>query len=456
LGERESSPSPQGQAATACLFHLQEDIMINLISLLAAALAVALSAIVSRVSPKNLSPPPIRRNSSAVVPRSGIMFPDRNQRYVHGRNLMRLMKAGLVLGLLAGSMPAAVAATGRGNVERVEVVFVLDTTGSMGDLIDGAKRKIWSIANTIVETNPDADVAMGLIGYRDRGDDYVVKSHQMTEDLQSLYGRLVKFEADGGDDTPESVNEALDTAVSKITWSKGDDVRRIVFLVGDAPPHMDYPDERQYPAILKEAKQRGIIVNAVQAGDMMETTGIWKDIAQRGNGRYMAIPQNGGEVLVIVSPYDDDIRMLQDELDHSVVPFGRLDVQEEVVKKMAERKAAAPSTQVENSKYYAKRAKKEVVTGGGDLLADVRNGTVELDAVPEKELPEELQSLALEKRKVWVNERLAARQALEKRMEALVAKRDAYVAEERRKTETSRTTDSFDRAVEETIKVQMQ
>jgi Mg-chelatase subunit ChlD len=353
-------------------------------------------------------------------------------------------------------MPAAVAATGRGNVERVEVVFVLDTTGSMGDLIDGAKRKIWSIANTIVETNPDADVAMGLIGYRDRGDDYVVKSHQMTEDLQSLYGRLVKFEADGGDDTPESVNEALDTAVSKITWSKGDDVRRIVFLVGDAPPHMDYPDERQYPSILKEAKQRGIIVNAVQAGDMLETIGIWKDIAQRGNGRYMAIPQDGGDVVVIVSPYDDDIRMLQDELDHSVVPFGQMHKREEIVKKMAERKAAAPSTQVENSKYYAKRAKKEVVTGGGDLLSDVRNGAVTLDAVPEKELPDELQGLSLEKRKEWVNERLAARQALEKKMEELVAKRDAFVNEERRKSAETVEADSFDRAVEETIKVQLQ
>lgn len=45
----------------------------------------------------------------------------------------------------------------------VEVAFVLDTTGSMRPLIEGAKRKTWSIATTIVETNPDAEIRMGLV-----------------------------------------------------------------------------------------------------------------------------------------------------------------------------------------------------------------------------------------------------------------------------------------------------
>ena len=366
---------------------------------------------------------------------------------------MRLVSVVVAITLSGFVSSAALAATQATDVARVEVVFVLDTTGSMGDLIDGAKRKIWSIANTIVEQNPDADVAMGLVGFRDRGDQYVVKTHAMTEDLQSLYGRLVKFEADGGDDTPESVNAALDTAVSDIRWTKGDHVRRIVFLVGDAPPHMDYPDDRKYPEVLKVAKQRGIIVNAVQAGSDQETEAIWKDIAQRGQGRYMSIPQDGGAVVVVVTPYDDDIRDLQGELDLSVVPFGGAEQREDVVRKMSERKAAAPSTQVENSKYYASRSKKEVVTGGGDLLADVRNGTGKLDEVKDSELPEPLKGLSTDKRKIWVSEKLEARTGLEKKMEALMAKRDAYVVEQNSKTAAP--ADSFDRVVEETIRLQV-
>ncbi len=174
--------------------------------------------------------------------------------------------------------------------QRVEVAFVLDTTGSMGDLIDGAKRKIWSIASTIVDTNPDADISMALVAYRDRGDDYVVQTTQLSEDIQGMYGKLIRLQADGGDDTPESVNEALNKAVTGLQWTSGPNVKRIVFLVGDAPPHMDYAQERQYPEILKDAIKRNIVVNAVQAGDMAETTPIWKEIAQFGHGRYIAIP----------------------------------------------------------------------------------------------------------------------------------------------------------------------
>jgi uncharacterized protein with von Willebrand factor type A (vWA) domain len=95
----------------------------------------------------------------------------------------------------------------------VEVAFVLDTTGSMGGLIEGAKRKIWSIATAIVDANPDADIRMGLVAYRDIGDEYVTKKFELTTDIQDLYANLLELNARGGGDWPESINEALDTAV---------------------------------------------------------------------------------------------------------------------------------------------------------------------------------------------------------------------------------------------------
>jgi hypothetical protein len=63
---------------------------------------------------------------------------------------------------------------------RIEVCFVLDTTGSMGGLIEGAKQKIWSIANEMISAQPTPELKLGLIGYRDRGDEYVVKSFSLT------------------------------------------------------------------------------------------------------------------------------------------------------------------------------------------------------------------------------------------------------------------------------------
>src|SRR6266478_5116496 len=81
---------------------------------------------------------------------------------------------------------------------RIEVCFVLDTTGSMGGLIEGAKQKIWSIANEMISAKPTPELKLGLIGYRDRGDEYVVKSFNLTDDIDSIYGHLRDFRAEGG------------------------------------------------------------------------------------------------------------------------------------------------------------------------------------------------------------------------------------------------------------------
>ena len=204
----------------------------------------------------------------------------------------------------------------------VEVAFVLDTTGSMGGLIEGAKRKIWSIATAIVDSNPDADIRMGLVAYRDIGDDYVTRTFDLTTDIQDLYANLLEMKARGGGDWPESVNEALDVAVNKLRWTLSSDTRRIVFLVGDAPPHMDYAQDTKYPITLAVAKQKDIIVNAVLAGNARDTERVWRDIAQNGNGRFIPIPQDGGQVVIIETPYDEDIIILQREINGTVIPYG--------------------------------------------------------------------------------------------------------------------------------------
>jgi hypothetical protein len=278
----------------------------------------------------------------------------------------------------------------------------------------------------------------------------------LSEDVQGLYGKLVRLEAAGGDDTPESVNEALNVAVNKLQWSADDRVKRIVFLVGDAPPHMDYPQEKQYPEIVRDAKRRGIIVNAVQAGDMYETTGIWQEIAQKGGGRFMAIPQDGGEVSIIITPYDNDILHMQGEIDRTVVPYGAEPKKAELKAKIREKAAAPASTQIENSEYYSKRtAKREVVTGGGDLISDFANKELELDKVKSADLPEELQALDRKQQEEWITKRADARATLEQKMVGLIAKRDAFVAQ-KRADEGGKLKDSFDEAVKETLRMQLE
>ena len=75
----------------------------------------------------------------------------------------------------------------------VDVVFAVDTTGSMGGLLDGAKRTVWSIATHIRKTDPDAELRIGLVAYRDIGDDYVTKDFALTTDLDSVFTELSSY-----------------------------------------------------------------------------------------------------------------------------------------------------------------------------------------------------------------------------------------------------------------------
>ncbi len=342
--------------------------------------------------------------------------------------------------------------------QTVEVAFVLDTTGSMGPLIEGAKRKIWAIATSIFDANPNAEIRLGLVAYRDIGDDYVTKRFDLTADIQDLYGKLLGLQAQGGGDWPESVNEALDVAVNKLSWSRGSEACRILFLVGDAPPHMDYAQDTKYPQTLAVARQKDIIVNTVLAGDARDTERVWREIAQRGNDDFLPIPQDGGHVVVIETPYDNDIIILQRSINKTVMPYGPAPMQQKVVDKARQVDsvaAAAPSSASDMASFINKRGKaaNEAVTGAGDLVADYAAGRAKLDQIKDDELPPALRNLPKPERSVALEQQSNERKELNAKLAELVAKRDAYIAEQQTKQQPR--TSTFDQAVAATLKAQI-
>src|SRR5262249_277476 len=179
--------------------------------------------------------------------------------------MSRLLALSAALALVAGA-PAAPKDV-KDKKPNVEVVFCLDTTGSMGGLIEGAKQKIWTISNQIVSGKPTPNLKVGLLAFRDRGDVYITKVTDLTDDLDAISPTIKTSKAEGGGDTPESVNQALNESVTRFKWSDDKETLRIIFLVGDAPPHMDYKDDVKYPETCKLASEKGIIINTVQCGN---------------------------------------------------------------------------------------------------------------------------------------------------------------------------------------------
>jgi len=331
---------------------------------------------------------------------------------------------------------------------RIEVCFVLDTTGSMGGLIEGAKQKIWSIANEMISTKPTPELKLGLIGYRDRGDEYVVKSFQLTDDIDSIYGHLRDFKAEGGGDEPESVNEALAEAIEKMPWSQDRKVLKIIFLVGDAPPHLDYADGPKYPELCRIAAKKDLIINTVQCGNIAETTPIWKEIAKLSEGSYAAIAQSGG-VAVIATPMDNELARLNKKIGATLIPYGDAALQREVAAKQAFAESAPASAAADRLSYNAKTAK--AVQGRGELLDALAKNEVKLDAIDKKDLPKEFQKLTKQEMEGRIAKTRAERDSLQKEVQDLSRKRDAFIQAENKRLAEAGKGDGFDEKVAETI-----
>jgi Mg-chelatase subunit ChlD len=334
----------------------------------------------------------------------------------------------------------------------IEVCFVLDTTGSMGGLIDGAKIKIWAIANEIIRTEPRPTVKIALIGYRDRNDAYVTKVFDLTDDIDLVFKNLQEFKADGGGDGPESVNQALHEAAEKIAWSESKDVTKIVFLVGDAPPHMDYENDVRYPDVCKLAVKKDLIINTVQCGSMTQTTPIWQEIARLAEGSYVAIPQSGG-MIVMATPYDEELAKLNTELNATVVAWGDGRQLSETRGKIVLAESAAPAAAADRMSYNVAAGK--VMQGRGDLIDDLRHGHVKLDDVKKEQLPENLQKMTPEELKAHLEKQSAERSKIQNKVTELGKKRQDFIDAERKRLEAETgKTDSFDAKVSEIVREQ--
>jgi len=310
---------------------------------------------------------------------------------------------------------------------RVEVAFVLDTTGSMGGLIEGAKRRIWSIARRIGEGQPRPDLAIAIVGYRDRGDEYVTRVHDLTGDMDRVYQDLMAFQAGGGGDTPEHVSAALDDAVHRISWSRGPGLR-MIFLVGDAPPHMDYQDGYDYRRATREAAERGITVETIQCGGDATTAAVWHEIAGTGGGHYAQIDAQGG-MPVRVTPMDAELARLNAELASTVVAGGSVAEQAAAGRRLEARAAMPAAMAAEAAGYFAREEK----------LADK-----DLVSLPEPEQKREIQSLRTQQASAppalngktdaeavaYLKEQKARRDRIQSRIEDLQKQREAFLSRE--------------------------
>ncbi|TPW18685.1 MAG: von Willebrand factor type A domain-containing protein, partial [Elusimicrobia bacterium] len=300
---------------------------------------------------------------------------------------MRTILAAGLTAILAGTAGAQEAPKGKAAVD---VVFIIDTTSSMGGLLEAAKTKVWAIANEIAKGKPTPEIRMGLVAFRDKGDSYVTQVTDLTKDLDKMYAQLLALRPEGGGDGPEHVIQALADASSKMSWSKDPKTFKVAYLVGDAPAHEDYADAPKLDAVVQDLVGKGVVVNAVQCGSGGQTQEQWTRVARLGEGRYAALAHDGG-VAAADTPFDDRLSALSAKLDGTTLAFGaRREATAASLVSLRGMLAMAPAAAV------AERASYKAVAGGSafaaesDLLAAVEEKRVDLGKLADEDLPADL------------------------------------------------------------------
>lgn len=339
---------------------------------------------------------------------------------------------------------------------RMQVVFLLDATGSMSGLIGTAKEKIWSIVGSFSQAEPTPEIEVGMIFYRDRGDDFITKIIPLGTNMDDLYEQLTLIEAHGGGDEPESVNQALHEGITKMSWNLNDKkVYKSIFLVGDCPPHMDYRDDVKYPESCDSANEKNIIINTILMGNNSEAKKIWKEIATKTNGEFIQTDMNVNNITVS-TPYDKKISDLQYELDKTRIYYGSekemgiADVKHTQSEKMKSTDVAIGARRAE---YNISKAGKKEYYGHKELLNDVSNGK-SVTEIAKSELPEYLREMSAEKLDKYVNEKISARKNLEKEIVELGKQRQEYIDNELEKMDKKKVENSFDEVIFNAVKSQ--
>jgi Mg-chelatase subunit ChlD len=364
--------------------------------------------------------------------------------------------------------PAAQVKDVVGGKPTIELVFMIDTTGSMGGLIEGAKQKVWSIVNDVMKLPSKPEVRMGLVAYRDHGDAYVTQVTPVTRNLDHIYNTLMAYRAEGGGDTPEDVRQALADGIHKVGWSpRSHNIAQILFLVGDAPPHDDYGNEPDTVSSASEAVKAGILVNTIQCGSVPGTDVAWKRICLAGEGQYFAIAQDGG-VAAIATPFDAELARLGTRVGGTYLAYGAgmMGGMGAAMSATAFRRSRAEAQlKVEGAvalgapaAAQADRAYNKAINASAydeyDLIQGIENGTVKLDVLKTDELPDELQKLSAEERKKAVADKIEERKKIRRQILELSKKRDAFLFEERKKQSAKNPT-GFDEAVSAALKAQI-
>jgi hypothetical protein len=178
--------------------------------------------------------------------------------------------------------------------KQVDIAFVFDATGSMGDELSFLQNEMKDIIFNSKKLDDNLQFRYANVFYRDAGDQYIAKKQDFTTVLTEAGNYIDEQMAGGGGDEPEAVEVALETAIDSLNWNT-EARARLLFLILDAPPHQTPEIASKLQNLVTKAAKLGIRIIPIGASGIQKPTEfLLRSMALATNGTYTVLTNHSG------------------------------------------------------------------------------------------------------------------------------------------------------------------
>ncbi len=336
----------------------------------------------------------------------------------------------------------------------IDLVFAIDVSGSMNNIIAATQKKIWAIVNQMTNARPRPDLRIGLIAYRGEKEECYGTTGfhvwDLSDDLDKIYENLMGLTTGGG--STECVGRAIYEATHSMNWDNSPQTLKILFVLGNEGANQDSDQLNYgYKTVSQGAIRNNININTVYCRGGGTPTPEWAEIARLADGAYTTIGLEG-KVVQIITPMDKPLEQLNHKLNDTYVYYGHSGRKNKARQESMDAKASA----VGGSSTMADRTMAKSGPGyksdSWDLVDAMKNENFKLALIEKEKLSEEMQKMTDEERKAHIEKNAQERIQIQKKIKELAEKRTEYIQTEMKKQKM--TGDEFDQVILKTLRKQ--
>ncbi|WP_158839024.1 vWA domain-containing protein [Polaribacter sp. L3A8] len=316
--------------------------------------------------------------------------------------------------------------------QTIKVALLLDTSSSMDGLINQAKAQLWEIVNELSYAKygiekPNLEIALYEYGNSTLSsrEGYIKQVLQFSNDLDEISEKLFSLTTSGGN---EFCGQVIKTSLNELSWGENKNDLKIIFIAGNEPFTQG---KINYKDAITDAKEKDVIINTIFCGNYSTgISGMWKDGADLGGGDYMTINQDK-KIVHVVTPYDDDIIILNKRLNKTYIYYGI-----NGYSKFSSQKEQDMNAEFLDEVVIVKRAVSKSSrlydNSSWDLVDADKKQKVDYNKIEKEKLPKELQNKSEIEIKNYVKSKAKERTEIQQKIKELDAKRRSFIAKKQK------------------------